>query len=144
MNADEIAELLGMEPHPEGGHFVETWRHTPDEGGRGYGSAIYFLLRDGLESAWHRVDAAETWHFYAGHPVELRVGIQMSNAITHVLGIDLHAGQRPQITVPEHAWQSARTSGVWSLVGCTVSPAFTFEGFELAEPTPGGSASSDM
>ncbi len=140
MNADEIIDLLGLQPHREGGHYVETWRDTTEEGDRGHGSAIYFLLRDGLESAWHRVDAAETWHFYAGDPVELSMGLQIADAVTHVLGADLPAGQRPQLTVPERAWQRARSTGAWSLVGCTVSPAFTFEGFELFSPADPESA----
>jgi predicted cupin superfamily sugar epimerase len=125
--ADELIELLNLRPHPEGGFFVETWRHVPEEGGRGAGSAIYFLLREGFASASHRVDADEAWHFYAGAPVELVIGEG-----THRLGIDFAAGERPQLVVPAHEWQSARTLGEWSLVGCTVSPAFEFEGFELA------------
>lgn len=129
LTADEIAELLEMQRHPEGGHFVETWRHTPEDGSRGAGSAIYFLLREGNESALHRVDAAETWHYYAGSPLELTVSSQ-----SFVLGPDLRTGQRPQFVVPEGAWQSARSLGAWTLVGCTVSPAFTFDGFELAPP----------
>lgn len=127
LNADAIIALLGLRPHPEGGHFVETWRHVPREGGRGAGSAIYFLLREGFPSARHRVDAGETWHFYAGAPLELTIGADI-----RVLGTDLAAGERPQIVVPAHEWQSARTLGEWTLVGCTVSPAFEFEGFELS------------
>jgi predicted cupin superfamily sugar epimerase len=129
MTADEIIELLAMRPHPEGGHFVETWRHVPEEGGRGHGSATYFLLRDGFESARHRVDAAEVWHHYAGASVRLTVGDADMN-----LGPDFASGERPQLVVPENEWQSARTLGEWSLVGCTVSPAFEFAGFELAAP----------
>jgi predicted cupin superfamily sugar epimerase len=126
LNADELIDLLGLRPHHEGGFFVETWRHVPEEGGRGAGSAIYFLLRKGFASARHRVDADEAWHFYAGDPVELTIG-----ARTHVLGINFKTDERPQLVVPAHEWQSARTLGEWSLVGCTVSPAFEFAGFEL-------------
>jgi hypothetical protein len=133
MDADEIAGLLHLQPHPEGGHYVETWRDAPEEGSRGHGSAIYFLLREGLESAWHRVDATEVWHYYAGDPVRLRFGHDVENPETRVLGNDFAAGERPQIAIPENAWQSARSLGAWSLVGCTVSPAFAFEGFELLE-----------
>lgn len=130
LTAEEIIDLLTMEPHPEGGHFVETWRHAPEDGSRGAGSAIYFLLRPGAGSARHRVDADETWHHYAGAAVELIIE-DGGPPVTHTLGDDLRAGQRPQIVVPAHAWQSAQTLGDWTLVGCTVSPAFTFDGFEL-------------
>lgn len=133
LTADQIAELLQMQPHPEGGHFVETWRHGAPEGERPAGSAIYFLLREGLESARHRVDADETWHYYAGAPLELILDGDDGAPFVHTLGPDLASGQRPQYVVPAHAWQAARTTGAWTLVGCTVSPAFTFEGFELAE-----------
>jgi predicted cupin superfamily sugar epimerase len=125
-SADQLIDLLGLRPHPEGGFFVETWRHVPSEGGRGAGSAIYFLLKEGFASARHRVDADEAWHFYAGDPVELTIGEG-----SQLLGIDFESGERPQLVVPAHEWQSARTLGKWSLVGCTVSPAFEFEGFEL-------------
>lgn len=132
LTADEIVALLRLDPHPEGGHFIETWRHTPEDGTRGAGSAIYFLLTRERSSAKHRVDADETWHHYAGAPLELTVEDDDGSRHRHVLGTDLRAGERPQFVVPAHAWQSARTLGDWTLVGCTVSPAFTFEGFELA------------
>lgn len=132
LTADEIVALLRLEPHPEGGHFVETWRHTPEDGSRGAGSAIYFLLKAGHDSAPHRVDADETWHHYSGAPLELTVEMGDETRV-HELGSDLRAGQRPQYVVPAGAWQSARTLGAWTLVGCTVSPAFNFEGFELRE-----------
>ena len=135
--ADELIALLDLKPHPEGGFFAETWRHVPEEGGRGAGSAIYFLLKEGFSSAPHRVDADEAWHFYAGAPVELVVGER-----THLLGIDFDAGERPQWVVPAHEWQSARTLGEWSLVGCTVSPAFEFEGFDLAADSQTGVSSA--
>ena len=127
MTADEIVQTLRLERHPEGGHFAETWRHRAEHGGRGAGTAIYYLLREGERSAWHRVDAAEIWHFYAGSPLELRIEKK-----AHILGPDLDADQRPQRVVPAHAWQSARSLGAWTLVGCTVSPAFELAGFELA------------
>ena len=128
MTADEIVALLGLAPHPEGGFFRETWRHHGPEGARGAGTAIYFLLRAGDAHRWHRVDAAEIWHHYAGAPLELRIGAD----VTALLGDDLAAGQRPQAIVPANAWQRARTLGAWTLVGCTVSPAFQFSSFELA------------
>lgn len=133
--AGALIARLGLEPHPEGGWFAETWRHDPGEGGRGAGSAIYFLLRRGEESRWHRVDATEIWHFYTGDPLELRVVPPGGPARrTVVLGPDVVAGQQPQAIVPAWAWQAARPLGAYSLVGATVSPAFTFGGFELAQP----------
>ena len=137
--ADAVATLLGLVPHPEGGEYVETWRDRPPDGSRGAGTAIYFLLRDGPPSRWHRLDAAEVWHFYAGAPLELRVSGPAGPLRTHVLGIDFAAGERPQAVVPAGGWQSARTLGPWTLVGCTVAPAFSFDGFELAAPTDGDS-----
>jgi predicted cupin superfamily sugar epimerase len=132
MDADEIIDALELRPHPEGGWFAETWR---DEGRpRGAGTAIYFLLRAGERSHWHRVDAAETWHHYAGAPLELAIARDGGPVTTAVLGIDLAAGQRPQATVPAGAWQAAVSTGPFTLVGCTVAPAFEFEGFELAPP----------
>lgn len=132
--ADDVVAILGLAPHPEGGAYVETWRDARPDGSRGTGSAILFLLRVGEVSAWHRVDAAEVWHFHFGAPVELRVASPGRAPEPRVVGTDLPAGQRPQVVVPAGAWQSARSLGAWSLVGCTVSPAFTFEGFELATP----------
>jgi len=130
-DADAIIAALGLQPHPEGGHFVETWR-SPENGGRGAITAIYYLLRAGEVSHWHRVDAAEIWHYYAGAPLELAIAADGSAPERRRLGADLAAGERPQAVVPPHAWQSARSLGAWTLVGCTVAPAFTFDGFELA------------
>lgn len=135
LSAEEIIAVLGLDPHPEGGHYIRTWSHVPDEGGRGHGSAIYFLLQEGLTTARHRVDAAELWHYYAGAPLELTIEDADGITVHQVLGVDLRAGERPQCVVPPHAWQSARSLGPWTLVGCTVSPAFEFEGFELDERT---------
>ena len=134
MRAAEIIERLGLQPHPEGGWYAETWRGDSADGDRASGSAIYFLLRAGERSHWHRVDAAEIWHYYAGDPRELRIAAEGPRAETTaiVLGVDLEAGQRPQFAVPAGAWQAARSLGDWTLVGCTVSPAFDFAGFELA------------
>ncbi len=121
---------LGLRPHPEGGHYLETWRHADPDGGRGAGTAIYFLLREGETSAWHRVDAAEIWHFYAGASLEL----ELAPGGVRRLGTDLVADERPQRIVPAGVWQRARSRGAWTLAGCTVSPAFEFAGFELAPP----------
>ena len=133
MTADQIITELGLAPHPEGGWYRQTW--VADNGPRPTGTCIYFLLERGARSHWHRVDAAEIWHFYAGAPLDLRIAeTETGPAIAHVLGPDLANGQSPQIIVPEHHWQSAATTGDWTLVGCTVSPGFTFEGFDLAPP----------
>jgi hypothetical protein len=134
MDADEIIELLQLAPHPEGGSYRETWRAPTVSNGRPAGSAIYFLLRRGEESRWHRVDAAEAWHHYEGAPLELTVSTDGATEQVVALGPDLAAGQRPQFVVPADAWQSARSLGGHTLVGCTVSPAFEFAGFELAAP----------
>ena len=133
VDAAEIIERLDLQPHPEGGHFRETWR-DPDQGGRrGAGTAIYFLLAEGERSHWHRVDATEIWHFHAGAPLELHVADEGGRR-TLLLGTDLGAGQEPQRVVPAGAWQAAEPEGEFTLVSCTVAPAFRFEGFELADP----------
>ncbi|HEY0832456.1 MAG TPA: cupin domain-containing protein [Azospirillum sp.] len=132
LTPERIIELLGMQPHPEGGHYVETYRHAPGDGGRGVKTGIFFLLRAGERSHWHRVDAVEMWHWHAGGPLELTVSEDGRTVHTHTLGMDLLAGERPQMVVPAHAWQAARPLGDWTLVGCTVSPAFEFAGFEMA------------
>lgn len=133
MTAKEIIETLGMQPHPEGGWFVETYRHVPEDGGRGASSAIYYLLEAGDCSEWHRVaDADEVWHWYAGGILALTVSSNGHDATAHRLGPDLISGHRPQVVVPANHWQTAESLGHWTLVGCTVAPAFTFEAFEMA------------
>ena len=134
MTADAIIAALGLEPHPEGGWYVQTFEDAPGPDGRARSTAIYFLLKAGERSHWHRVDAVEIWHWHAGAPLELKIAAAGGATATHVLGNDLVAGQRPQVVVPAHAWQSARSLGHWTLVGCTVAPGFRFEGFELAPP----------
>ena len=134
MTADEIIAALRMQPHPEGGYYVETWRHLPADGGRGAGTAIYYLLQAGERSHWHRVDAAEIWHWYAGAPLDLSLSPDGVTVEVASLGNDLAAGARPQMLVPAGMWQSAASTDAWTLVGCTVSPAFEFAGFEMAVP----------
>jgi len=132
MSAAEIIRALDLKPHPEGGHYRETFRHAPPQGGRGAMTAIYYLLQQGEISSWHRVDAAEIWHFYAGAPLALSLSADGRLKQTVMLGADIAAGERPQVLVPEGHWQSARSRGAWTLVGCTVGPAFEFAGFEMA------------
>jgi predicted cupin superfamily sugar epimerase len=132
LTAADVIGMLGLEPHPEGGHFRETFRDASPRDGRAASTAIYFLLAAGEVSRWHRVDAAEVWHWYAGAPLELSIAPPDAAPVSLRLGQDLHAGQRPQATVPPRHWQSARSLGEWTLVGCTVAPGFVFEHFELA------------
>ena len=132
LSADEIIQLLDLQPHPEGGHYRETWRADASTGERAAGTAIYFLLKSGEVSKWHRVDAAEIWHWYAGAALELKISEGGQESEAHTLGPTLEDGQAPQVIVPPNAWQSAQSLGAWTLVGCTVSPAFEFSGFEMA------------
>jgi len=135
-----IVERLRLAPHPEGGWFRETFRDQPG-GGRALSTAIYYLLEAGQVSAWHRVDAAEVWHFYLGAPLRLTIAGPGEEGIrTGVLGANLDAGERPQVVVPQGWWQTAVSLGDWTLVGCTVAPGFEFAGFELA---PAGWAPSE-
>ncbi|CCD84917.1 conserved protein of unknown function [Bradyrhizobium sp. ORS 285] len=135
LSAADIIARLGLQPHPEGGHFRETFRdRAVDASGRAASTLIYFLLARGERSHWHRVDAVETWHYYAGAPLLLRIAGSGEAPQTTTLGIDLMAGQQPQAVVPTHAWQAAESTGDWTLVGCTVAPGFDFAGFELAPP----------
>jgi len=133
--AEEIIRHLALRPHPEGGFYRETWREQRTDGGRASGTAIYFLLPGGVENRWHRVDAAEIWHFYAGAPLELSIDLSIERAdgsvTKRVLGTALFDGEEPQLEVPAGAWQRARSLGPWTLVGCTVSPGFLFERFEI-------------
>lgn len=134
MTADEIIRELGLTRHPEGGWYVETFRDAQGVGGRAHSTAIYFLLRKGERSHWHRVDAVECWLFHAGAPLELGLSEDGRTSRTVRLGAALLEGERPQVVVPRSAWQAARTLGEWTLVSCTVAPGFEFKGFELAPP----------
>lgn len=140
MTPREIIATLGMERHPEGGWYVQTFR-DPEGGARGHSTCIYYLLERGERSHWHRVrDATEIWHHYAGGPIALSLSNDGMTSQDHVLGPDLARGERPQVVVPANCWQSAEPLGEWSLVGCTVAPGFSFDAFELAPPDwrPGG------
>lgn len=134
MTADEIITALAMQPHPEGGWYTETFRDVGG-GARGHSTAIYYLLKAGERSHWHRVkDAAEVWHFYAGEPLKLRLARDGEAARAEILGLDLARGERPQIVVVADEWQSAEPLGAFTLVGCTVAPGFEFAKFEMAPP----------
>lgn len=134
MDAREIIEALAMQPHPEGGWYTETFR-DPAGGARGHSTAIYYLLESGQRSHWHRVrDAAEVWHYYAGAPLGLYLSPDGETVETIILGADLGRGERPQAVVSANAWQAAESLGAYTLVGCTVSPGFTFSSFEMAAP----------
>ena len=131
MTADEIIQHLNLAPHPEGGHYRQTW--IAEGEGRPAGTCIYFLLKRGERSHWHTVDATEIWHYYAGSPLVLSISkTDAGPAQQHILGPDLLDGQSPQYIVPTGHWQAAQTTGDWTLVGCTVSPGFQFSGFHLA------------
>jgi predicted cupin superfamily sugar epimerase len=132
LSAQDVIRLLDLKPHPEGGHFRESFRDARQVDGRAASTAIYFLLARGQRSHWHRVDAVEVWHWYAGAPLALEISQTPGRVERVMLGTDLNAGERPQAAVPAHAWQAAETLGDWTLVGCTVAPGFEFAGFELA------------
>ena len=127
--ADKIIEALDLHPHPEGGWYRQTWL-GPEVGGRASGTVIYFLLKAGERSHWHRVDADEFWIWNAGAPLRLSVGLK--GYTEQILGPDVLSGQRPQGHVPKGHWQAAESLGDYTLLSCTVSPGFRFEGFELA------------
>jgi predicted cupin superfamily sugar epimerase len=142
LSAAEVIRLLNLKPHPEGGHFRETFRDASliflprqakeNAEGRAASTAIYFLLARGARSHWHRIDVVEVWHFYAGAPLALDIAPETGARSRVTLGNDFAAGERPQAMVPAHAWQAAETLGEWTLVGCTVAPGFDFTKFELA------------
>ena len=132
IDADEIVARYALTPHPEGGHYREIFRAFAEDGGRGAVTSIYYLLRAGEVSAWHRIDAVEIWHYYARAALRLELSLDGVDMTSHRLGVD--DGAWPQVTVPVGAWQSAHSEGDWTLVGCTVAPAFEFAGFELAPP----------
>ena len=133
-SAGDIIARLGLQPHPEGGHYRETFRESRlDANGRSLSTAIYFLLARGERSHWHRIDAVEIWHYYAGQALSLQIADDSGQRSVR-LGPDLAAGEVPQAIVPVKAWQAAESTGDWTLVGCTVAPGFDFAKFELAEP----------
>ena len=130
--AENLIRMLGLRPHPEGGHYRETFRDVRGEGNRSRSTMILFLLLAGEVSRWHRIDVSEAWHWYRGAPLSLAIAPARGPAVRHVLGNAIEEGQRPQIVVPERAWQSAQSLGAYTLAGCTVAPGFDFEKLELA------------
>ncbi len=130
--ADAVIAALGLQPHPEGGHYRETYRSPAEPGDRAAVSQIHFLLQAGEVSAWHRIDATEIWQAAAGAPLELVIAVPGAPVRTVIVGSDVLGGQEPHAVVPAGAWQSATSLGAWSLVGCTVAPAFLFDRFEMA------------
>lgn len=130
ISAEDMIARLKLLPHPEGGYFRETFRDASAEG-RAHSTAIYYLLVRGQRSHWHRVDAAEVWHWYGGAPLALSIA-QGGSVEIHRLGMDIVAGEMPQAVVPPDCWQSAEPLGDWVLVGCTVAPGFEFSKFEMA------------
>lgn len=140
--AEALIAALGLVPHPEGGAFAETYRHperVPVRGGRALATAIYFMLRAGERSQWHRVASDEIWFYHGGDPIELRQIAPDGTARHDVLGLDVTAGARPQVLVPAEHWQTAAPATPpehgWTLVGCVVSPGFDFQDFELVDDT---------
>ena len=133
LSAQDIIRMLGLKPHPEGGHFRETFRDPKQiAAGRSVSTAIYFLLARGERAHWHRIDAVEIWHWYAGAPLQLEIAAAPGRVERVTLGGDISAGLRPQAVVPPQAWQAAQTLGDWTLLGCTVAPGFDFAKHEVA------------
>jgi predicted cupin superfamily sugar epimerase len=131
-DADRLISQLELIPHPEGGHFRETFRDQAGQNGRAYSTAIYFLLKRDEVSQWHRIDAVELWHWYAGGPLELTLATSFdADHKTSILGPAISSGQRPQLIVQGGVWQTARSLGDYTLVGCTVAPGFEFAELEL-------------
>jgi len=132
LTADEVIRLLQLVAHPEGGYFRETFRDSKTAGERSASTAIYFLLKQGEISRWHRIDSVEVWHWYGGAPIRIQIRNGEAPVETVLLGNNLLKNERPQVIVPAYAWQTAEPLGAWTLVGCTVAPGFEFAGFELA------------
>ena len=132
--ADKIIKNLNLMPHPEGGFFSQTYLDDEDfKLERKIASVIYFLLKYDQYSHWHKVDATEYWFWHAGSPLSLTVSPDGHDASSVQLGPNVLIGQKPHFVVKKNWWQTAVSMGEWSLVSCVVTPAFTFDGFELAE-----------
>ena len=133
LTAQWLIDNLNLEPHSEGGWFRQTFIDPVDDGSRAHSTLIYYLLEADEVSKWHRVDACEVWHWYAGAPMRLTTSSDGLAAGTHLLGNNFLAGERPHVVVPKDHWQTARSLGDWTLVGCTVAPGFLYSNFEIAD-----------
>lgn len=134
VSAQSVIQRFALDPHPEGGHYRELYRHEAPGGERGVATSILFLLAAGEVSAWHRVDGVEIWHYHAGAPLALHICAEEGVLETKILDSGMDGQGMPQQVVGINQWQSAKSLGDWTLVGCTVAPAFSFDGFELAPP----------
>ena len=138
--AGELVEMLGMRPHPEGGYFRELYRSTDavtPADGRGERTAlttIYFLLRAGEHSRLHRVESDEVWHHYEGAPLELTWCPDDFSTVHRSLLGPVAPESKPVEVVPARHWQAARSTGEYTLVGCTVGPGFDFSDFRMLDP----------
>ena len=135
LGANEIIRMLALKPHPEGGHYAQTYPSDRTGSDRPASTSIYYLLQADEVSAWHKVDAEEHWLWHAGSALSLSLAPPQGKGVSSsVLGPDLRAGQRPQCAIPADYWQTAECLGAWCLVSCIVAPGFQFSGFELAPP----------
>ena len=133
-DATSLICLLDLQPHPEGGWYRETWRADTQVDGRATATAILFLLEKGQRSHWHTVDATELWLFHTGSALRLETASVVGLIVSRRLGVDIAAGEQPQIRIAPGEWQSAEADRGWALVSCVVTPGFEFEGFTLAPP----------
>ncbi|KAF2186521.1 hypothetical protein K469DRAFT_706508 [Zopfia rhizophila CBS 207.26] len=135
-SAREIIQELNLVANPEKGYFIETYEDPRRYGNRSYSTAIFYLLEGSVgPSYWHKVDATEVWHHYAGAPLRLDLSYNDGQPVTRqVLGDDIFDNQRPQVVINPNQWQRAESLGEWTLVGMTVAPGFVEEGFELVPP----------
>jgi hypothetical protein len=145
-SAEALVARLGLLPHPEGGYYGELYRSeaqvhpTDGRGPRAALTTIYFLLPSGAVSRWHRVQSDEVWHFYEGAPLELWMASPEGNEFRHGRLGPLDGPQRPVWPVPAGWWQAARSTGSYTLAGCTVGPGFDFKDFALAADQPAAAA----
>lgn len=142
LTTKEVVEQLGLQPHPEGGFYNETYRSTTafERGNvfpaaRNHSTAIYYLLEDNDFSTYHRIKSDELWHHYFGESFVISVIHEDGRFEEIVLGKNLHQGEKPQAMVPAGAWFASelKTKAGFGLVGCTVAPGFDFQDFEIAE-----------
>ena len=143
--ADYWIEKLGMEAHPKGGFFKETYKSSESfaheglptrfNGARVFSTGIYFLIKKGHFSAFHKIKSHEMWHFYEGHPLEICY-IDSDGVLNIIkLGSEFEKGEEFQAVVPANCWFGSYLpeNSDYALVGCTVSPGFDFEDFEMAD-----------